>query len=680
MTILGHLVGVAGSSFFQNGCRWNRSELRSLGDVPPWTSPQRKLEDGVTFQGMVNDLDRLLEAIGREASSDSSNEVFLSHLLNALLPLLDASFAALIVQVGPMQMLCVRSVPLLGSGSEQELGDLLFGAPVGFSVGQFQGARFSCHGRNGGSGGMEYLVVGHPDRRDAGADAASAGVLEAFSELMEIREAKWTSRFFRDQWGPILEGCGQFPGDRSIAAASRRMVDLLCAMLRASRVSLFQSGRSKCRPNDLLAVSSMAQPDTSSQAILEIADFASTALNATSPVRISQPVSGTQASDGATETGAPSFLLAEGMAFPLSSAGNLPLDGVLVLEWSERSAMIESLPALRQGIPVICQAWAQQVRWLRVPRWLRSARSRTAGWWSGWRSALRWVLMAGGLVACWLALQIPVPMEVVAPATLHPKLSRSIFASTDGFLKELLVEDGQSVQAGQSLLKMYSPALEIQIEEVLGRIQSLAEKRNGLNVAMLEQRNASDSSVQESRMASEIVLLEKQESHAHQELELLVAERSKLIVQSPIDGSVVARELRRELEDRPVKRGDKLFEVMDLKGAWQLHIELPDRDSIWVRNHYPADGQPVRFVLESLPRERFHGTITWIGPAIESNAEGAALLPVRADIDQKVAERGYLGARASVWFRCGSQPLWYVWTRPLVDALQIRFGWFGAKS
>ncbi|MFM8176013.1 MAG: hypothetical protein ACKN81_20930, partial [Pirellulaceae bacterium] len=68
----------------------------------------------MTASGMESDLERLLEAIGREATSDSSNEVFLIHLLDALVPLLDASFAALIAQVGPAQMLCVRATPSLG--------------------------------------------------------------------------------------------------------------------------------------------------------------------------------------------------------------------------------------------------------------------------------------------------------------------------------------------------------------------------------------------------------------------------------------------------------------------------------------------------------------------------------------------------------------------------------------
>jgi hypothetical protein len=629
---------------------------------------------------MESDLERLLEAIGREATSDSSNEAFLIHLLDALVPLLDASFAALIAQVGPAQMLCVRATPSLGRGREQDLANHFLGMPASASVGQFHGASVVSYGRATGSGGSEFLVVGLTNLVDAAAEKATVGILEAFSELLEIREAKWTSRLMRDYLGPIVDACAQFTSDRSPVAASQRLVDLLCFTLRAARVTLFRPGHLKCLPRDLLAISSLAEPDTSGEAVGELAGFASDALLSRSPVRRSATAYGNSEATGGNGADPTGFLLPEGLAFSFPASAERPPDGVLVLEWSERSAMIESLPALRQGLPLACQAWAQQVRWLRIPRWLRPSGTQATGSSKHWNRSLPWLLLAAGLVAAWMALQVPTPMEVVAPATLHPKLARSIFASTDGFLKELFVEDGQSVQAGQPLLAMYSPSLEIQIEEVMGRLQSIAEKRNGLSVAIMDQRNALDASVQENRMASEILVLEKQEAHAQEELELLRAERSRLIVQSPIDGTIVTRELRKELEDRPLKRGDKLFEVMDLQGPWQLHVELADRDSIWVRKHNPSDHESIRFVFESLPRERFWGKIAWIGPAIESSPQGAVFLPVRVDIDQEVADRSYLGARASAWFPCGSQPLWYVWTRPLVDAIQIRFGWFGARS
>ena len=141
----------------------------------------------------------------------------------------------------------------------------------------------------------------------------------------------------------------------------------------------------------------------------------------------------------------------------------------------------------------------------------------------------------------------------------------------------------------------------------------------------------------------------------------------------------MTRELRKELEARPLRRGDSLFSIADLNGAWQLNIHVADRDSGYLLAHYNALPQTVSFVFESLPGERFTAEVRHIANAMENPKGTGCYLLALATLEQEVAKRSQMGASARVYFHCGQQPLWFVWCRPMVEAFQKRV-WLLAKN
>jgi multidrug efflux pump subunit AcrA (membrane-fusion protein) len=264
-------------------------------------------------------------------------------------------------------------------------------------------------------------------------------------------------------------------------------------------------------------------------------------------------------------------------------------------------------------------------------------------------------------------------MTIEAEAVLEPKLRRAIFSSVDGFVDSLLVEDGQTVEQGQLLGKLRSPALNLQIEETIGQIKSVSEKRNGLRVAVNQVSNSTpEALVAQTRISAEILLLEAQEKQTRDKLDFLVKEQGKLEIVSPIHGVVVSRDLRRELETRPLRRGDILFQVADLEGQWQLNVQVADRDSTYLKKHLAEEDREALFVFDSLPREQFRTAVQQVSATVENPTGTAPYLLVVADIENEVAKRAYMGANARVWLSCGEQPLWFVWCRPMVEALQKR--------
>jgi multidrug efflux pump subunit AcrA (membrane-fusion protein) len=276
------------------------------------------------------------------------------------------------------------------------------------------------------------------------------------------------------------------------------------------------------------------------------------------------------------------------------------------------------------------------------------------------------------LIGVWWLMR-PYPLTIEADAVLEPISRRAIHASADGFIEELFVEDGQSVQKNQKLVRLRSPALDLQIEETLGQKLAFAEKRNGLRVAVNQLSPSSpDSSAAQTRLSADIMLLETQEKLANEKLTFLMNEKSKLTIESPIEGVIVSRDLRRELEFRPLRRGDTLFGIADLEGDWQLSTRVADRDSGYVLDNYGDADKEVSFVLNSDPQQHFHGKVTKISSVMESGAREESFLPVFVHVEKGIAKESNLGANAKAFFHCGSQPTWFVWCRPLVETIQKR--------
>jgi multidrug efflux pump subunit AcrA (membrane-fusion protein) len=296
------------------------------------------------------------------------------------------------------------------------------------------------------------------------------------------------------------------------------------------------------------------------------------------------------------------------------------------------------------------------------------------------------------LIALVVFLRRPYPMSVQANAILEPVEQRSIYASADGLLEEIHVVDGQRVSEGQLLATMRSPSLELMVEEALGKLRAMAEKRNGLMVAISQSATSVEAESSRNRITSDLLILDAQEKHVRSTLDFLKNEQKDLRLLSPLSGVVVASEMKRELNQRPLKRGDPLFRVVRLDGDWQLTIQVADRDTHWVKEFYakkPSNDRDdqtadtrsssdgiVRVQFESMPEKQFLSHITRIENVTENHLGRGSFQQVTASVDPDVARQFHMGSTARVTFDCGEQPTWYVWCRPLIEFVQTRTGWW----
>ena len=161
-------------------------------------------------------------------------------------------------------------------------------------------------------------------------------------------------------------------------------------------------------------------------------------------------------------------------------------------------------------------------------------------------------ILRAGVVSAMLVLLVAsswwlVPNSFVArnPCVVDYRDSAKIRAYSAGFIAEIFVVDGQAVELGQPLLRMENRELESDVAQLKARlkqreVEERIAKNSGDPTAALVARK--------DRFATREMLQEKE------------AEYDRMLVRSPIAGSVVARDLERK-NGTYFQRGDFLLSV-----------------------------------------------------------------------------------------------------------------------
>jgi multidrug efflux pump subunit AcrA (membrane-fusion protein) len=268
---------------------------------------------------------------------------------------------------------------------------------------------------------------------------------------------------------------------------------------------------------------------------------------------------------------------------------------------------------------------------------------------------------------------VPYPFSIYSPAFLEPTQQRFIHATADSFIEELFVEEGQVVGVDQSLVQLRSPSLELLFEEALGQSRALEEKRNGLRVAVNQVSSSSTDLSNQTRLSADLRLTEIQENQAKEKVDFFKQQQRELLIKSPIQGVVVGSDLKRELKDRPLQRGDVLFRIADMDGPWRLRLLIADRDGAYVQKS--LEHGPVQFEwgMENSTRRGLRATLISISKEVDQHPTLGPCRSAIADVSLSQLEQPVIGAHAYARIACGKEPLWFIWSRPMVEFLQKRF-------
>jgi len=273
-------------------------------------------------------------------------------------------------------------------------------------------------------------------------------------------------------------------------------------------------------------------------------------------------------------------------------------------------------------------------------------------------------------------------LTIRSRGTLEPTNQRFVFAPADGYVDEIFVTDGQLVEQGQPIAKLASPSLQLELGRIDSEIRLVDEMRAGLDVTINQlQSNDDQSIVLGSQLAGEVKELEKKRESLVNQRELLTKEQRRLELVSPIDGTVISWDIEKQMESRPVKLGDTLFRIAELKAEknqWRIEVPVVDWESGYVsealRESIEADTTlKVTFALPSSPRRTWTGTVERSALSLH-NDQGIQHLDFFVNLDEAVPSPR-IGTSAIVSFPCGNHRRWFVWSRSIIDSIHRRF-WF----
>jgi multidrug efflux pump subunit AcrA (membrane-fusion protein) len=290
------------------------------------------------------------------------------------------------------------------------------------------------------------------------------------------------------------------------------------------------------------------------------------------------------------------------------------------------------------------------------------------------RSRAAWVVAAGTclLIALWL---VRVDFGVYAEGQLQPLNRQEVFAPMDGRVARLAVRHGEQVEAGSILLELISPQLDVEILRVQGEYETTRKRLSVVESSLLEAGTAKQ---RDSNRAADLAAEQEELNHLLEsqrlQLELLAQEREKLVVRSPMHGSVLTWDVEQALKDRPVERGQSLVAIGDLKGRWVAELAVPDDRVGPLMTAQSTAGRPLAasFQLATDRRHEFQGAVRRVSDRTEMNKDQRPVVRTTVDFDESAMQELRPGATVFARIHCGKKPLGYVWFHKVIETIR---GW-----
>jgi multidrug efflux pump subunit AcrA (membrane-fusion protein) len=295
------------------------------------------------------------------------------------------------------------------------------------------------------------------------------------------------------------------------------------------------------------------------------------------------------------------------------------------------------------------------------------------------------VIAAAALAVVAALILVPADFTVEATGTVEPAVRQEVFAPRSGLVEEVFVANGANVSAGQPLVGLRDPSLELDLKRVHGEMETVRRQLEAAR-ATKSSRDVRDANpIELYRLSASEREFEQQLANLESELALLEHQRASLVVRSPIAGRVLTWDVASRLAARPVERGEALVAVADLSADWQLELDVADDRIGYVlaaqdQAHGPL---PVRFRLRSADAPNM-GHVETIGlSANVDSKDGAAARPTvevvvafdKSELTDAARRELRPGVSARAEIDCGRRSLGYVWLHDLWDTTRtwLRF-------
>lgn len=286
---------------------------------------------------------------------------------------------------------------------------------------------------------------------------------------------------------------------------------------------------------------------------------------------------------------------------------------------------------------------------------------------------------------------ISVDYPVEAEGKLMPVEQHAVFAAWDGLItKEGLRVDGdQEVKKGDILIVLQNEDLDGEIETARAAVVKqdllLQAKESEIKNVQSEEYNEEDPNARENfvktvgRLNVERSRIVGDKAIAEQQVRTLQQRKEdKLTIRAPADGRIPDFQLRQLLEDRPVRQGDHLFDIMNDKGSWHMELLVEEKRMghlLRAQREQQAAGQstdlPGSFILATQPDARFDCRLTRVATRSTTDTELGTVFELFAVAkDGQTLPEYRIGAEVTVKVYCGKSTLFYWAFGDVVEFLQ----------
>jgi len=205
------------------------------------------------------------------------------------------------------------------------------------------------------------------------------------------------------------------------------------------------------------------------------------------------------------------------------------------------------------------------------------------------------------------------PRWLPVSGTMQPVNQATVKAKVSGDVRQVMVRDGETVQAGQVLVRVDTADLDARVLERQGQLQSaraqlaLAEKTNAMNQKLLKQNFISQNASDNAESSLEVAKGNVQAAQA----QLRVAQNAlrDSIAIAPLSGIVAKRHVQ---PGEKVAFDSPLVTVVDLKDM-ELQALVPSSDIPELK-----PGMTVDLIVDGFGDRKFTGRIQRINPSTEA--------------------------------------------------------------
>ncbi|HBE67349.1 MAG TPA: hemolysin D [Planctomycetaceae bacterium] len=278
-------------------------------------------------------------------------------------------------------------------------------------------------------------------------------------------------------------------------------------------------------------------------------------------------------------------------------------------------------------------------------------------------------LITVGLLAMFL---IEIDHDLEANGSLEPIVQQQVFAHLDGTVAEVLVDHGDEVDAGEILIRLENPDLQIRLASLEGQLRETNEQL--LAFDRLSNLRRMDP-IEESRLRYQIQEYNVRKMSLEAQRKLLLAQQAELLIKSPIDGIIVTWDLKKLLRQRPVVTGQMLVSVADPTKDFELKLLMPEKRMKWLDEGFKiSKGQPldVDFIMLNKPSENYTGKLFQdnIQERAELDATDGAIVKMRVAPDSMEGISRLAGAQVRADVTCGRRSAATVWFHEVVEWVQ----------